>query len=129
MGTRILHVAISDDWEASRNFGEYEVSTRGVGLFDAGYIRATTAEGLDNVLRRRYADLHLPLLVIVIDVEALESSGVGVVWIDDDSASGRSPRIDGILPMNDDVVVAVLPIERQNESLAVPDLTGLGASS
>lgn len=129
VGSRILHVAISDDWEASRNFGEYEVSTRGIGLFDAGYIRATTAEGLDTVLRRRYADLHLPLLVIVIDIEALESSGVGVVWADDDSASGRSPRIDGILPMNDDVVVAVLPIERQNESLAVPDLTGLGASS
>lgn len=129
MATRILHVAISDDWEASRNFGEYEVSTRGIGFFDAGYIRATTAEGLDTVLRRRYADLHLPLLLVVIDVDALESAGVGVLWNDDDTVFGRSPRIAGILPMNDDIVVAVLPLERRNESVLVPDLTGLGATS
>ncbi|SMG47491.1 DUF952 domain-containing protein [Agreia pratensis] len=125
MGTRILHVAISDDWEASRNFGEYEVSTRGVGLFDAGYICATTASGIDDVLRRRYADLQLPLLLVVIDVEGLEKAGVGVCWQDHGVDSRRTPRIEGILPMIDDVVVALLPVQRSADGLDVPDLTGL----
>jgi uncharacterized protein (DUF952 family) len=125
MGTRILHVAINDDWEASLNFGEYEVSTRGIGLFDAGYIRATTASGIDRVLRDRYADLQLPLLLAVIDTEALESAGVAVGWSDAGADSARSPRIEGILPMNDDIVVALLPIERAYGDLSVPDLSGL----
>lgn len=94
MGQRILHVAIADDWEASRNFGEYEVSTRGVGLFDDGYIRATTASGLAEVLRRRYSDLQLPLLLLVIDADALGRAGVNIVWSDPQPGAPASPRIE-----------------------------------
>ncbi|CAD5996164.1 DUF952 domain-containing protein [Agreia sp. COWG] len=123
MGQRILHVAIADDWEASRNFGEYEVSTRGVGLFDDGYIRATTASGLAEVLRRRYSDLQLPLLLLVIDADALGRAGVNIVWSDPQPGAPASPRIEGILPMDDEVIVAALPIERINGGLEAPDVT------
>lgn len=123
MGLRILHVAISDDWEASRNFGEYEVSTRGVGLFDDGYIRATTASGLAEVLQQRYADLQLPLLLLVIDVDALTRGGVSVAWTEPGAGALPSPRIEGILPMNDEVVVAALAIAREQGRLAIPDIS------
>ena len=123
MGLRILHVAISDDWEASRNFGEYEVSTRGVGLFDDGYIRATTASGLAEVLQQRYADLQLPLLLLVIDVDALTHAGVNVAWAEPSGGPRSSPRIEGILPMNDEVVVAALAIAREQGELVVPDVS------
>jgi uncharacterized protein (DUF952 family) len=128
MGLRILHVAISDDWEASRNFGEYEVSTRGVGLFDDGYIRATTASGLAAVLQQRYADLQLPLLLLVIDVDALMRAGVNVAWSDASEGLRSSPRIEGILPMNDDVVVATLDIGREQGRLSAPDVSAFGVA-
>ena len=125
MGSRILHVAIADDWGASGNFGEYEVSTRGVGFFDAGYIRATTAGGLDDVLRSIYGDLQLPLLLVVIDVAALQAAGVVVRGVDEQDAARHSPRIEGILPMDDAVIVTTLAIERVDGVLRIPDLTGL----
>ncbi|MDN4640207.1 hypothetical protein QCD70_08125 [Agreia sp. PsM10] len=125
MGSRILHVAIADDWGASGNFGEYEVSTRGVGFFDAGYIRATTAGGIDDVLQSIYGDLRLPLLLVVIDVAALEAAGVAVRRVADQNTARHSTRIEGILPMDDAVIVATLAIERVDGVLRVPDLTGL----
>ena len=123
MSLRILHVAISDDWEASRNFGEYEVSTRGVGLFDDGYIRATTASGLAEVLQQRYADLQLPLLLLVIDVDALANVGVSVEWSETSAGVPSSPRIMGILPMDEEVIVATLAIAREQGELVVPDVS------
>jgi len=125
MGSRILHVAIADDWGASGNFGEYEVSTRGVGFFDAGYIRATTAGGVNDVLLSIYGDLQLPLLLVVIDVAALEAAGVVVRWVAEQNTARNSPRIEGILPMDDAVIVATLAVERVDGVLRVPDLTGL----
>ena len=125
MGSRILHVAIADDWSASGNFGEYEVSTRGVGFFDAGYIRATTAGGIDDVVQSIYGDLQLPLLLVVIDVTALEAAGVPVRRAADPNTVRDSPRIEGILPMDDAVIVSTLAIERVDGVLRVPDLGGL----
>ena len=42
-------------------------------LDDAGFIHATTGERVAEVVARRYGDLDLPLLDIVIDVDALEA--------------------------------------------------------
>ena len=58
-GQRLLHVAFVDDWEPARRFGEYEASTRGETLDDAGFIHATTRSQLPQVLRDVYEDLEL----------------------------------------------------------------------
>ncbi|MFK0402710.1 DUF952 domain-containing protein [Microbacterium sp. NPDC090225] len=106
MGNHIHHIAIQDDWEMSRGFGEYVVSTRGTHLDDVGFIHATTADRVTEVVARRFGDLRLPLLDIEIDVEALEVQGVRVEWVD------GAPRILGELPMSIEVIVAETPIVR-----------------
>ena len=66
-GQRLVHVAIADDWEACKRFGEYEVSTRGISYDEAGFIRATNPDALASVLDLVFGDLTLPLVVAVID--------------------------------------------------------------
>jgi len=103
--TKILHVAIVDDWEASRPFGEYEVSTRAVPFVDAGFVHATTADGLPEVLGRVYGSLQLPLVLIVLDVEELQAAGAEVAW-------EPTPRVLAPLPTTGPAVIAELPLER-----------------
>ena len=104
----ICHVAIADDWEMSRGFGEYEVSTRGVPLDADGYVRATTPDRVDAVVAGRYADLALPLLRIDLSVAALAAAGVRVEWVD------GQPRIRGAVPMDPDVVLSETPVVRKS---------------
>lgn len=106
LSSQIHHIAIQDDWEMSRGFGEYVVSTRGTHLDDAGFIHATTGDRVAEVLERRFGDLDLPLLDIAIDVDALEAAGVSVDWVD------GAPRILGELPMSAEVIAAETPIVR-----------------
>jgi len=103
--TKILHVAIVDDWEASRPFGEYEVSTRAVPFVDAGFVHATTPDRLPEVLERVYGSLQLPLVLIVLDVEELQAAGIEVVL-------EPEPRVLAPLPTTGAAVVAELPLER-----------------
>ncbi|ROS37294.1 DUF952 domain-containing protein [Curtobacterium sp. PhB78] len=100
----VCHVAIADDWEMSRGFGEYEVSTRGVPLEPGGYVRATTPDRVAEVVAERYGDLALPLLRIDLSVEGLAAAGVPVEWVD------GLPRVRGPIPMDDEVVLAEVPI-------------------
>jgi uncharacterized protein (DUF952 family) len=104
VSAHIHHVAIEDDWEMSRGFGEYEVATRGTHLDDEGFIHATTADRIADVISSRYADISLPLLDITLDADALGSHGIEVEWHD-----GR-PRIMGAVPMTPDVVMSETPI-------------------
>lgn len=101
----VCHVAIADDWEMSRGFGEYEVATRGVPLEPDGYVRATTPDRVAEVVAERYGDLALPLLRIDLNVDGLAAAGVPVEWVD------GHPRIRGSIPMDDEVVLAEVPIE------------------
>lgn len=100
----ICHVAIADDWEMSRGFGEYEVATRGVPLEPGGYVRATVPDRAAEVVAERYGDLALPLLRIDLSTSGLEAAGVVVEWVD------GSPRVRGPIPMDDEVVLAEVPI-------------------
>ncbi|MFJ4076982.1 hypothetical protein [Curtobacterium sp. NPDC089991] len=100
----VCHVAIADDWEMSRGFGEYEVSTRGVPLEPGGYVRATTPDQVSDVVAERYGDLALPLLRIDLSVEGLAAAGVPVEWVD------GVPRVRGPIPMDDEVVLAEVSI-------------------
>lgn len=106
MSDLIHHIAIQDDWEMSRGFGEYVVSTRGVHLDDAGFIHATTADRLGAVVATRFGDLTLPLLDIAIRPEGLAAEGIAVEWVDGDA------HILGALPMTSGVVVSETPIAR-----------------
>lgn len=106
MSDLIHHIAIQDDWEMSRGFGEYVVSTRGVHLDDAGFIHATTAERFGAVLAARFGDLTLPLLDIAIRPEGLAAEGIAVEWVD------GHPRILGAVPMTDEVVASETLIPR-----------------
>ena len=100
----VCHVAIADDWEMSRGFGEYEVATRGVPLEPGGYVRATVPERVDAVVAERFGDLSIPLLRIDLSVAGLEAAGVPVHWVDGD------PRVRGAIPMDPEVVLAEVPI-------------------
>jgi glutathione S-transferase len=102
----IHHIAIQDDWEMSRAFGEYVVATRGVHLDDEGFIHATTVDRIDAVVAARFGDLTLPLLDIAISPEGLAAEGIAVEWVD------GHPRILGALPMTSEVVASETPIAR-----------------
>lgn len=106
---RVCHVAIADDWEASLSFGSYEAATRGIPYSADEPIRAVLPERLQAMLDDRYHDLTLPLLVIVLSLDALTAAGIPV---DLDPITG-GVRIRGPLPLwGDTVVHAVIPLDR-----------------
>ncbi|HWT34331.1 MAG TPA: flavin reductase family protein [Microbacterium sp.] len=114
----IYHIAITDDWDMSELAGEYSAATRGVAYEPGGHIRATAASGIRAVLDDRYADLHLPLTLVVLDPERLTAAGVPVERNADGSA-----RIRGEIPRDDSgVVIAATPLERVDGRWVVPDV-------
>lgn len=127
-GHRLVHVSIVDDWEACGRFGEYEVSTRQVTVDETGYVHAATASQLEAVLDEIYADLGLPLVLVVIDEDALLDAGIEIRWEHSSHPSGRFgavPRLMGILPMEEPVIVSLLPLQKDAGRWMAPDLTGL----
>ena len=105
----VCHVAISDDWDASLSFGFYEAATRGIPYDADEPIRAVTPERLQAMLDDHHQELTLPLLLIVLDADALTAAGTPV---DQEPNSGRV-KISGPLPPGDDTIVhAVIPLDR-----------------
>jgi len=121
----LLHVAIADDWESARRFGEYEASTRGLTLDEVGYIHATTEAGLPVVLDDVYGDMELPLVLVVIDRDALQTSGIEVASDDSALPPMSSWKILGPLPMDSDVILAEIALRRIDSRWALPDLTAV----
>lgn len=114
-GSRIFHIAIADDWEASQGFGTYEASTRGKSLADEGYIHAVTRDGLDSALAR-YCDLALPLVLVTLDVVGLRGEGIEV-----DQSDVEQARILGAIPTgNSAVVIDVTPLTRNGGQWVAP---------
>ncbi|MHA7132795.1 DUF952 domain-containing protein [Oerskovia turbata] len=125
-GRRVLHVAFSDDWEACERFGEYNVATRNTLYEVEGFVHATTLAGLPAVLDGVYADASTPLVLAVIDEDALADEDIEVSWEQDAAVpGGLAPRIHGAFPMDRRTVPAVLELERVDGRWAVPDLSGL----
>lgn len=104
----LYHVAIADDWVMSANIGEYDVATRGVPYEPGGYVRATTARGLQSVLDTVFGDLSLPLVLLTLDPDALRAQGVRVEEAPPEGARVYAP----ILRDGGPVVRAVSPLER-----------------
>ncbi|MFC4223321.1 DUF952 domain-containing protein [Lysinibacter cavernae] len=109
---RLLHVAIADDWEACARFSEYDVATKGVPFDETGYIEACTLEQLPAVLGSKYLNVREPLLLVVIDEQALADERIDVTF-------DPAPRIHGVLPMESPIIVATLPLEADGP---IPDL-------
>jgi len=129
MSRRIFHVVFADDWAGAQRFGEYEGSTRAKTLDEVGFIHAATAEQLEHVLTAVYRDADLPLVVAVIDEDALREAGVDTRWEEIPQSSStpgtQAPRITGALPLTPDVVVAEIPLDHKNGGKwTVPDVSG-----
>jgi len=114
----IAHVAIIDDWEAAARFGEYEVSTLGVSLEDAGFVHAVGLADVGRVLQERYANIRYDLLLVILDTDTLATHGLEVTKL----SPGRF-RIFAAIPTHGDAVVAVLSIGRVGSDFVIPDLS------
>lgn len=115
----IAHIAILDDWESARNLGEYEVSTRGVSLAEAGFVHAVVLDGMRGVLEEFYSDVRFALVLVLLDVDALAAAGLSVT----EETVGFPHIHGGAIPTDGEAVVAVLPIERASGDFVLPDLT------
>jgi uncharacterized protein (DUF952 family) len=115
--TFIAHVAIVDDWESAERLGEYEVSTRGVSLEEAGFVHAVALAEVRHVLEERYADIRYELLLVIIDAETLATSGLEAI----EQTPGRF-RVPGPIYTHGDAVAAVLSIARSAGGFVIPDI-------
>lgn len=113
---RVVHVAIADDWSAACRLGEYEVSTRGVSLDEAGFIHAVSIDGVADVVGRVFADIRFALLLVVLDVEALRADGVAV------TPAGGGYRIDGAIDTHGAVVIAQIVVDTVDGAIVLPTL-------
>ena len=87
--------------------GRYEWSTLGVTLAEEGFIHASTPAQVDGVARRYYVDVQDPLVLLEIDVAALEASGSPVRWEQVPGQDDPYPHVYGPVPVG--AVRAVTP--------------------
>ncbi len=88
----------------AKSLGEYRCSTRGATLDQVGFIHASTAAQLPAVANAFYNDATEPLVVLVLDDEAIRSSGTPVRY--EDGGDGQLyPHIYG--PIRTDLVLGV----------------------
>ncbi|CAN5165369.1 DUF952 domain-containing protein [soil metagenome] len=78
----VLHIAHAADWQRARVAGQYRWSSRGSTLDENGFIHCATVEQVDGVAHRFYNDDAEPLVVLVIDEEAIATSGIELKFED-----------------------------------------------
>lgn len=93
---RIYHLALQTDWDAALAVGEYRTSTVGQTIDEVGFIHASRADQLQATARRFYADIDVPLVLLVLDRDRLEAGGVPVV--DDPVGDDAFPHLYAALP-------------------------------
>ncbi|MGI5411181.1 DUF952 domain-containing protein [Streptomyces chartreusis] len=73
--THILHITERSLWEAAREHGTYEMSTRGRTLKEEGFIHCSTRAQLPSVAAFLYGSYDGPedLVVLVVDPARLEA--------------------------------------------------------
>ena len=105
---RIFHIATPEDWASARQSGTYTTSTLGRSLAEEGFIHAAFEDQWPLVLRRYYAEVYTPLLLLEIDTDRLTST-----LVEEQPAPGVEaiyPHIYG--PLNVDAVVSTRDISR-----------------
>jgi uncharacterized protein (DUF952 family) len=100
---QLRHIALATDWERARADGEYRVSTVGRTIDDEGFIHASLPEQVATTAGRYYRDLGVPLVVLVLDSDRLETEGVPVRL--EDAGGELFPHLYAPLPVGlvDDV--------------------------
>lgn len=117
---RVLHLALAADWDAARRSGAYTTSTRGVTLAQEGFVHASTVSQVGRVAASFYSGAG-PLVLLVLDVGALEEAGSPLRWEVPDGLDEAYPHVYGPLPVS--AVVAAFPAGV--DALEMPDLAGL----
>lgn len=95
----VLHLALTSDWQQAQRVGRYEVSTRGLTLEQVGFVHTSEPHQVDGVARAFYADAAEPLLLLELDVAALEAAGSPVRWEDVPGAPDPFPHVYGPVPV------------------------------
>jgi uncharacterized protein (DUF952 family) len=93
----IYHLALASDWDDAVASGEYRVSTIGRTIDEVGFIHASRDDQLQATARRFYAELGVPLVLLVLDRARLETGGVPVV--DDPVGDDTFPHLYAALPV------------------------------
>lgn len=98
----IWHLALTDDWDVAHGRGIHAISTHGLTLADVGFIHCSYAQQVAGVVRRFYADLDTPLILLGIDTDKLASAGIEVRDEPGDPAhpeGERFPHVYGAIPI------------------------------
>jgi uncharacterized protein (DUF952 family) len=74
----IHHIALATDWEAAVAAGAYRVSTLGHDVDEVGFIHTSRADQVQATAAAFYADEPGPLVVLVMDEDALRAAGLEV---------------------------------------------------
>jgi uncharacterized protein (DUF952 family) len=112
---RVHHVATRADWEAARATGTYTTSTAGRSLAEEGFIHAARREQVPAVVRRHYAGVHEPLVLLTIDTDRLSAP-----WTEEQVGEETFPHIHG--PLEVAAVVDVQPLARSGVPESVASL-------
>ena len=104
--TYILHLTERSHWEAARERGAYEISTRGRTLQEEGFIHCSTRAQLPKVAAFLYGTYDGPddLVVLVVDPERLD---VPLRYEAVEPGGEEFPHVYGPLPAG-----AVVDVER-----------------
>ncbi|MEV5877583.1 DUF952 domain-containing protein [Streptomyces sp. NPDC052101] len=94
---RIFHITERSLWQAARERGTYEVSTRGRTLQEEGFLHFSTREQLPRIAEFLYGDYDGPdeLVVLVVDPALV---GVPVKYEAAEPGGEEFPHVYGPLP-------------------------------
>jgi uncharacterized protein (DUF952 family) len=101
--TLVWHLARTSDWEDALASGSYAISTRGLTLAQVGFIHCSYAHQVAGVVALFYADESVPLTLLGIDPQRLETVGIEVRAEPGDPAhpdGERFPHVYGAIPVD-----------------------------
>ncbi|QES45579.1 DUF952 domain-containing protein [Streptomyces venezuelae] len=104
--TRLLHITERALWDAAREAGTYEMSTRGKTLGDVGFIHCSLPEQLPGVAAFLYGGYDGPDELVVLDIDSARVTAP-VRFEAARPGAEEFPHIYGPLPV--DAVVEVSP--------------------
>ena len=117
--TRVLHIALVQDWQQALAAGRYETSTRGLTLAQQGFIHCSTRRQAEGVFARFYHDLPTEeLRLLVVDEQQCAAQGTPMRWDEVPGSDLPFPHFYGPIPVP--AVVAVLEFA----GAELPDVSG-----
>ncbi len=103
----LFHIALTSDWAAAQEVGEYRVSTLGLALDQVGFIHASYPGQVPATAARFYADVAEPLVLLRIETARLGCE----VRVEEAVPGGeRFPHVYGPIPVA--AVVSASPFAR-----------------